>query len=77
MTSNDKSSLPLMDNPTVRTARINLRLAELRLLAARTAFEFGREQELPLALIVKQAMQQAMKRARLKRTGSDGHGPKD
>jgi hypothetical protein len=33
-----------MDNLDIRAARIDLRVAELRVLAAETAVEFGREQ---------------------------------
>jgi hypothetical protein len=34
----------MMDVPEVREARIRLRIAELRVLAAKTAIEFWREQ---------------------------------
>jgi hypothetical protein len=40
----DKSSLARMDVPEVREAFIDLRVAELRLLAAKTAVAYCREQ---------------------------------
>jgi hypothetical protein len=43
MTTN-KSFLARMDVPAVRAAYIDLRVAELRLLAAKTMVEFGREE---------------------------------
>jgi hypothetical protein len=47
----------MMDVPAVRAARIELRVAELRVLAAKTAVEFGREQPQPsLRLLVRSAM---------------------
>ena len=64
MTDN-KSSVPRMDVPAVREAFIDLRVAQLRLLAAETAVEFLCEQcERSLSVM-------------LKRAGSDGHKPKD
>jgi hypothetical protein len=61
MTS-DKSSLARMDTPTVREAFIDLRVAELRLLAAKTAVAYCREQRqrgvasLRLQLLARSAM---------------------
>jgi hypothetical protein len=43
----DKSSLARMDTPAVREAFIDLRVAELRVLADKTAVEFWREQPQP------------------------------
>jgi hypothetical protein len=40
----DKSSLARIDVPAVRAAYIDLRVCELRVLAAETAVEFWREQ---------------------------------
>jgi hypothetical protein len=40
----DKPCLARMDNADIRTAYIDLRVAELRVLAAKTAVEFWREQ---------------------------------
>ena len=40
----DKSSLARIDVPAVRKAYIDLRVAELRLLAAETALAYCREQ---------------------------------
>ena len=40
-----------MDVPEVRAARIDLRVAELRLLAAQTAVKFGREQRTAWACV--------------------------
>jgi hypothetical protein len=51
-----------MDVPEVRAAYINLRICELRVLAAKTAVEFGREQRqrglasLRLQLLVRSTM---------------------
>lgn len=61
MTS-DKSSLARMDNADIRAAYIDLRVCELRVLAAKTAVEFGREQRqrglasLRLQLLVRSAL---------------------
>jgi hypothetical protein len=44
MTS-DKSSSALMDIPEIRAAHIDLRVCELRVLAAQTAVAFWREQQ--------------------------------
>jgi hypothetical protein len=52
----------MMDVPAIRDARIRLRLAELRVLAAQTAVEFWREQQqdglasLQLQLLARSAM---------------------
>ena len=58
----DDAPLARMDVPAVRDAYIELRVCELRVLAAKTAVEFGRAQDEPLALVVKRAMKRAMKR---------------
>ena len=64
MTS-DKSSLARMDNADIRAAYIDLRVCELRVLAAKTAVEFGREQRqrgfasLRLQLIARSAMRRS------------------
>jgi hypothetical protein len=61
MTS-DKSSPALMDIPEIRATYIDLRVCELRVLAAKTAVEFGREQRqrglasLRLQLLARSAM---------------------
>jgi hypothetical protein len=44
MITDDAPPVPMMDRPEVRAAFINLRVCELRTLAARTAVEFWREQ---------------------------------
>jgi hypothetical protein len=69
----------MIDMPAVRNARIELRLAELRVLAARTACEFGREQyESWLRLELKSFVQQVVREQfRVKRIGLDGRKPKD
>jgi hypothetical protein len=46
MTTND-ASRPRMNLPDIRDARIHLRIAELRVLAAKTAIEFWREKPQP------------------------------
>jgi hypothetical protein len=56
MTTND-APLARMDVPAVREAYIDLRICELRVLAAETALEFWREQPQPsLRLLVRSAM---------------------
>jgi hypothetical protein len=61
MTS-DKSSSALMDIPEIRAAYIDLRVCELRVLAAQTAVAFGSEERqrglasLRLELLARSAM---------------------
>jgi hypothetical protein len=58
----DDAPLALNDVPAVRAARIDLRVAELRVLAAKTAVAFWREQQqhglasLRLQLLARSAM---------------------
>ena len=58
----DNAPTARMDVPAVREAFIDLRDAELRLLAAKTAVEFWREQPQPslrLQLLARSAMKRA------------------
>jgi hypothetical protein len=66
MTTN-KSPLAPMDVPAVRDARIELRLAELKVMAAQTAVEFWREQRQHglASLRLQELVRSAMRRGRI------------